>query len=207
VDPRSAGRTAYPNAVRATKAYIASFGTTGLLLASALLTLSVMSAFVAFNGFPGQDLQSPITPILVHERQAPLTIPAHPSRADRQTADQKRTGRSSAGGSTRRRTSSDTPVAQSDPLRQRATTQSPTTSAPDSSQQTGSTNTPTSGPVETLTTQPSLPSDTVPSAPTVSTPSLPLDTGTLDSTVNSTLDSTLNTGTVDTGTVTQILSP
>jgi hypothetical protein len=192
--------------VRATKAYIASFGTTGLLLASALLTLSVMSAFVAFNGFPGQDLQSPITPILVHERQAPVTIPAHPSRADRQ-ADPKRTGRSSAGGSTRTRTSSDTPVAQSDPLRQRATTQSPTTSAPDSSQQTGSTTSPTSGPVETLTTQPSLPSDTVPSAPTVTTPSLPpldtqvpLDTGTLDT-------GTLNTGTVDTGTVTQILSP
>src|SRR6266536_5678798 len=119
-----------------------------------------MSAFVAFNGFPGQDLQSPITPTLLPERQAPVTIPAHPSRADLQAADPKRTGRSSAGDSTRRRTSSNTPAAQSDPLRQRATTQSPSTSAPDSSQQTGSTTSPTSGPVETLTTQPSLPSDT-----------------------------------------------
>ena len=66
--------------MRATRAYITSFGTTGLLITSALATLFVMSAFVAFNGFPGQDVQDPIAPILVHETQAPVSVPTEPAR-------------------------------------------------------------------------------------------------------------------------------
>jgi hypothetical protein len=64
--------------LRATRAYITSFGTTGLLIASALLTLAVMSAFVAFNGFPGQDVQDPIGTLLVQEKQASVKVPAKP---------------------------------------------------------------------------------------------------------------------------------
>jgi hypothetical protein len=45
------------------------------------MTLFVMSAFVAFNGFPGQDVQDPIAPILVHETQAPVSVPTEPARA------------------------------------------------------------------------------------------------------------------------------
>jgi hypothetical protein len=79
--------------LRATRAYITSFGTTGLLITSALATLFVMSAFVAFNGFPGQDVQDPIAPILVHETQAPVSVPAEPARGAVLDA---RTGGSSA---------------------------------------------------------------------------------------------------------------
>jgi hypothetical protein len=64
--------------VRATKAYIASFGTTGTLIAAALLTMSVMSAVVAFNGFPGQGIEGPIGSVQVQERQAPLAVETHP---------------------------------------------------------------------------------------------------------------------------------
>lgn len=52
-----------------------------------------MSAFVAFNGFPGQDVQDPIAPILVHETQAPVSVPAEPARGAVLDA---RTGGSSA---------------------------------------------------------------------------------------------------------------
>jgi hypothetical protein len=51
-----------------------------LLIASAMATLFVMSAFVAFNGFPGQGVQDPIAPILVHETQAPVSVPTEPAR-------------------------------------------------------------------------------------------------------------------------------
>jgi hypothetical protein len=70
-----------PNAVRTTRAYIASFGTTGTLIAAALLTMSLMSAIVAFDGFPSQDLQDPIGSVQVLDRQAPLAVEKHPANA------------------------------------------------------------------------------------------------------------------------------
>lgn len=42
------------------------------------MTLFVMSAYVAFNGFPGQDVQDPIGTLLLQERQAPVNVPAVP---------------------------------------------------------------------------------------------------------------------------------
>ena len=39
------------------------------------MTLFVMSAFVAFNGFPGQDVESPIGNLVVQERPAPVSVP------------------------------------------------------------------------------------------------------------------------------------
>jgi hypothetical protein len=44
------------------------------------MTLFVMSAYVAFNGFPGQDVQDPIGKLLVQERQTPVSVPAAPVR-------------------------------------------------------------------------------------------------------------------------------
>jgi len=67
--------------VRTTRAYIASFGTTGTLIAAALLTMSLMSAIVAFDGFPGQDLQDPIGSVPVLDRQAPLAVEKHSAKA------------------------------------------------------------------------------------------------------------------------------
>jgi hypothetical protein len=68
--------------VRATRAYITSFGTTGTLIVSALLTMSVMSAVVGFNGgFPSPDTQNPIGSVLVKERQTSLPVAQHPAVA------------------------------------------------------------------------------------------------------------------------------
>ena len=67
--------------MRTTRAYIASFGTTGTLIAAALLTMSLMSAIVAFHGFPGQDLQDPIGSVPVLDRQAPLAVEKHSAKA------------------------------------------------------------------------------------------------------------------------------
>lgn len=39
------------------------------------MTLFVMSAFVAFNGFPGQDVGTPIGNLVVQERPAPVSVP------------------------------------------------------------------------------------------------------------------------------------
>ncbi|HEY2601716.1 MAG TPA: hypothetical protein VGI67_09180 [Thermoleophilaceae bacterium] len=65
--------------MRATRAYITGFGTTGLLVAAAFMSLFVMSAYVAFNGFPGQDVQNPVGSLLVQERQAPVSsVPVKP---------------------------------------------------------------------------------------------------------------------------------
>ncbi len=40
-----------------------------------------MSAFVAFNGFPGEDVQAPIQTLLVQERQTQVPVPAKPVHA------------------------------------------------------------------------------------------------------------------------------
>lgn len=47
-----------------------------------MLTLSVMSAFVAFNGFPGEDVQAPIHTLLVQQRQTSVPVHAKPVRVD-----------------------------------------------------------------------------------------------------------------------------
>lgn len=76
--------------MRATRAYITGFGTTGLLIASAFLTLFVMSAFVAFNGFPGQAVGDPVGTLLLQERQTHVNVPLvtvpSQTRAGQQTA-------------------------------------------------------------------------------------------------------------------------
>jgi hypothetical protein len=43
--------------------------------------MSLMSAIVAFDGFPGQNLQDPIGSVPVLDRQAPLAVEKHSAKA------------------------------------------------------------------------------------------------------------------------------
>src|SRR3954463_4753266 len=69
--------------MRATRAYIASLGTTGVLVASSALLLVVVSALVAFNAWPGGDPISGLKGLVVNDdrSQLELTGPA-PAAAD-----------------------------------------------------------------------------------------------------------------------------
>src|SRR5688572_10347711 len=53
--------------MRATKAYIASLGTTGLLLASAGSLLLVVSALFAFNAWPGGQISDAVESVTVDQ--------------------------------------------------------------------------------------------------------------------------------------------
>ena len=53
--------------MRASRAYIAGFGTTGVLVGSALLLLVVVSTLVAFQGGPGNDFADDIGSLVVDE--------------------------------------------------------------------------------------------------------------------------------------------
>ena len=63
--------------MRATRAYAASIGTTGVLIVCALLMLALVSAIVAFNGWPGAAIPDRIENVLVgdDERQFALAGP------------------------------------------------------------------------------------------------------------------------------------
>ncbi|MGH2848907.1 MAG: hypothetical protein ACRDL0_23390, partial [Thermoleophilaceae bacterium] len=52
--------------MKATKAYIAGLGTSGVLIASFLLLLAVVSAIVAFRGFPGGAENEGLEQLEVH---------------------------------------------------------------------------------------------------------------------------------------------
>jgi hypothetical protein len=61
--------------VRATKAYIASLGTTGVLIASSLLLLAIVSALVAFRGWPELGAAQGAAPgLLIEETRAPVGV-------------------------------------------------------------------------------------------------------------------------------------
>lgn len=68
--------------MRADRAYIASLGTTGVLLASAVLLLAVVSTLVAFRGWPGTGLAEDIGHLVVgeQERAVPLGGPKEAAR-------------------------------------------------------------------------------------------------------------------------------
>src|SRR4051812_17587789 len=74
--------------MKATKAYIASLGTTGVLLAAAVLMLAVVSAVVAFDRWPGGNVASPVKTLVLTERPQSIRVterssgaPATPTRA------------------------------------------------------------------------------------------------------------------------------
>src|SRR3954466_12914758 len=65
--------------MRATKAYIASLGTTGVLLAASILMLAVVSAVVAFDRWPDGHVSSRVQTLVLAERAAPIRVSSHPT--------------------------------------------------------------------------------------------------------------------------------
>ena len=63
--------------MKATKAYIASLGTTGVLLAASLLMLAVVSAVVAFDRWPGATVTSRVQTLVLNDKPAAIRIGAH----------------------------------------------------------------------------------------------------------------------------------
>src|SRR5947209_8071534 len=63
--------------LRATKAYIASLGTTGVLLAASLLMLAIVSAVVAFDRWPDGHVSTRVKTLVLAERPAPIRVSAH----------------------------------------------------------------------------------------------------------------------------------
>jgi hypothetical protein len=62
--------------MRATKAYIASLGTTGVLLAASLLMLAVVSAVVAFDRWPGASVQAPAKTLVLEDKAPEIRVSA-----------------------------------------------------------------------------------------------------------------------------------
>src|SRR3954447_16485096 len=58
--------------VRASRAYITSLGTTGVLIASSILMLAVVSTIVAFRGWPGDDIVNGLGSLRVENDQPSL---------------------------------------------------------------------------------------------------------------------------------------
>jgi hypothetical protein len=71
--------------MRATKAYIASLGTTGVLLAAALLMLAVVGAVVAFNRWPNGHVSTNVRTVLIGENARSFPIQIVPTRGGRAT--------------------------------------------------------------------------------------------------------------------------
>jgi hypothetical protein len=158
--------------LRATRAYITSIGTTGLLIASALLSLAVMSAFVAFNGFPGQQVQDPIGTLLLQEGQTRVNVAPKPLRVQVEG-----TTRSPAGGSSNHAAArhARTPQASTGPILHSTTPGSSTPSQTQTPSSPGQTTTSVTGSAPSApisTTAPQLPSTNV-TLPTITLPSLP----------------------------------
>ena len=72
--------------MRADRAYIAGLGTTGVLVASALLLLAVVSALVAFRGWPGTDVGEDIGNLIVGDTDRSLAVQDGPARVARDAA-------------------------------------------------------------------------------------------------------------------------
>jgi hypothetical protein len=62
--------------LKATKAYIASLGTTGVLLAASLLMLAVVSAVVAFDRWPGSNLQTKVQTLVLDDKAPAIRVSA-----------------------------------------------------------------------------------------------------------------------------------
>jgi hypothetical protein len=70
--------------MRASRAYIASFGTAGVLIASSVLLLLVVSTIVAFRGWPGDDIAKGIRGLVV-DKGGSSSSTARPARAESAT--------------------------------------------------------------------------------------------------------------------------
>src|SRR3954451_6524171 len=65
--------------MKATKAYIASFGTTGVLLAASILMLAVVSAVVAFDRWPGGTGSTRVQTLVLSDDAAPIRVSSQSS--------------------------------------------------------------------------------------------------------------------------------
>jgi len=62
--------------MKATKAYIASLGTTGVLLGASLLMLAIVSAVVAFDRWPNGEVSTRVQTLVLPERAQPVRVGA-----------------------------------------------------------------------------------------------------------------------------------
>jgi hypothetical protein len=62
--------------LKATKAYIASLGTTGVLLAASILMLAVVSAVVAFDRWPGDKFSSNVQTLVLTDQAPAIRVSA-----------------------------------------------------------------------------------------------------------------------------------
>jgi hypothetical protein len=62
--------------MKATKAYIASLGTTGVLLGASLLMLAVVSAVVAFDRWPNGNVSTRVQTLVLSDQPAPIRVSA-----------------------------------------------------------------------------------------------------------------------------------
>jgi hypothetical protein len=63
--------------MRATKAYIASLGTTGVLLGASLLMLAIVSAVVAFDRWPDGHVSTRVQTLVLSERAPAVRVGTH----------------------------------------------------------------------------------------------------------------------------------
>jgi hypothetical protein len=130
-----------------------------------------MSAFVAFNGFPGGDVQAPIQSLLVQERQTPVPVPAKQVKVGVLAAKRAPAASSSHRAAARR---SQAPTATTGPVVHRTAPKAAPAPTSSPAPRTGS---PTSAPVAQTTPvtsdpAPSVPDTTIP-APAITLPSVP----------------------------------
>jgi hypothetical protein len=153
--------------LRATRAYITGFGTTGLLIAAAFMTLFVMSAYVAFNGFPGQDVENPIGKLVLQEQPAPVSVPAQPVQVHVRGATRGPSSAHHHGVGAKRAVG---PTASTGPVvKRRLSSGAPSSQAPAS----GSVQAPPPDPVgRSLPAPPQVPTGVLPQLPNVSLPAI-----------------------------------
>ncbi|HEX6461201.1 MAG TPA: hypothetical protein VF032_19955 [Thermoleophilaceae bacterium] len=134
-----------------------------------------MSAFVAFNGFPGEDVQAPIQSLLVQERQAPVPVPAKPVRVGVLAASRHPASAGTNHGGTGTSGHLNSPTASTGPVVQRTApkTAPPAQSPAPSSGSGTATSVAETAPLPTVGSVPTDPSTIVPQLPTVTVPSLP----------------------------------
>jgi hypothetical protein len=128
--------------------------------------MSLMSAIVAFDGFPGQDLQDPVSSLPVLDRQAPLAVEKHSANAgaQRHALQTKATAAQHARRDHGRSRSAKAPLAHTNPVSHRQSAPQPRTKQPSSgSGQSAPVRVPDTAPVTNAVPK-------VPSAPSLPSP-------------------------------------
>jgi hypothetical protein len=84
--------------MRPTRAYIASLGTTGVLVGSSLLLLVVVSTLVAFNGWPGRQVAGDLDSLVVTPRPVSRDVSRSAQAARTARREAAAAARAAAGG-------------------------------------------------------------------------------------------------------------